>query len=804
MPLSGRRPTGPRRRGPGRAGRPARLRDRRRAATSGGPREVGRRARARAASGAWRPATACGSAAAGRLRDRRHRALARQRRLSRSPRPRASTSRERTIARDSGSRRSPNLALLWLDDPARADVTLAQARAVVVRPGQAALRHPRRASQVLIDQAAGIVIALLVAFALVALVAAGTMLARRRARGGPAARCRRSASSARSGFTPARVVARPGAPRRRSSRARGRPRRARGSARSPSRARRGRCWPRSTSSRRAGALLAAAGARLARGRRARRRAAATWPAWRAARRPPARAAARRRAARRAAAPGAGGRRAAGLLAGARRAGWSPARGAARGAWPARGRRDDRASAPAVVLLMLALASLLVRLRDDPGDASASATQLTVHAGAGPAARDRGDPRRRRRRRSATRSTPPTRSGSASRCGSSPTRGDHTRFEAPPLADGPADRGPTARRRSGTGSPTRSGCGRARTLAVAAPERRGAALAGRRHRPRARARRPPRLGARGHAARRRAPGSQPGVVVRLEPGADRAAVDRGAARRSARAPRRGRRRDAPATPAFLGVARRRCCAAVALAVGLVCLYALVQALAMTARERRGAVAAAARAAAAGARDGRAGARRRRGRGRASRPRSPASLLESARARPARGAARRRLRRAPARARRPQARRGRALGLLASSPRSPPRSSPAACCASRSSPGCGRSDRARRSRSPCSAAVVARRLRRRRASGAAGARPAARRCARTLADPDGDGALERGAGRAARRPQRPRRGGRPGRVIATLRRRSPTPTCATRSRPPRVAVPRPARRAVRARPSARRRR
>ena len=71
---------------------------------------------------------------------------------------------------------SVNLALLWLADPARADITLAQARATTF--GIGGLSFVTRAGiEVLLGQAAGIVISLLVAFSLVALVAAGTMLA---------------------------------------------------------------------------------------------------------------------------------------------------------------------------------------------------------------------------------------------------------------------------------------------------------------------------------------------------------------------------------------------------------------------------------------------------------------------------------------------------------------------------------------------------------------------------------------------------------------------------------------------------
>jgi ABC-type lipoprotein release transport system permease subunit len=69
-----------------------------------------------------------------------------------------------------------NYVLLWLVSPRLADVTLAQARSAAF--GVQALRFTTREGlRVLIGQAAGIVIALLVAFCLIALVVAGTMLA---------------------------------------------------------------------------------------------------------------------------------------------------------------------------------------------------------------------------------------------------------------------------------------------------------------------------------------------------------------------------------------------------------------------------------------------------------------------------------------------------------------------------------------------------------------------------------------------------------------------------------------------------
>ena len=98
------------------------------------------------------------------------------------------------------------MALLWLADRGRADVTLTQARATSF--GIGGLTFVTRAGiEVLLGQAAGIVIALLVAFSLVALVAAGTMLA-----AGAQAEVQRSLPGIgvqrALGFTPGRIAAR--------------------------------------------------------------------------------------------------------------------------------------------------------------------------------------------------------------------------------------------------------------------------------------------------------------------------------------------------------------------------------------------------------------------------------------------------------------------------------------------------------------------------------------------------------------------------------------------------------------------
>ncbi len=70
----------------------------------------------------------------------------------------------------------PDIALLWLNDPARADITLAQARVTSFGLGSLSF-VTRDGVRVLLSEAAGIVISLLVAFSLVALLGAGTMLA---------------------------------------------------------------------------------------------------------------------------------------------------------------------------------------------------------------------------------------------------------------------------------------------------------------------------------------------------------------------------------------------------------------------------------------------------------------------------------------------------------------------------------------------------------------------------------------------------------------------------------------------------
>ena len=80
------------------------------------------------------------------------------------------------IERESQQRLPVSQALIWAADPARVDVLLQQARATSTQV-QGVRFITRSGVRVLIDSAAGIVIALLVAFSLVALGAAATMLA---------------------------------------------------------------------------------------------------------------------------------------------------------------------------------------------------------------------------------------------------------------------------------------------------------------------------------------------------------------------------------------------------------------------------------------------------------------------------------------------------------------------------------------------------------------------------------------------------------------------------------------------------
>ena len=79
------------------------------------------------------------------------------------------------VASQGGLRRGVNMALLWTHDPSRVGITLQQARATSF--GVRDLRFiTHDGVRVLLDQAAGIVLALLIAFSVVVLGAAGVML----------------------------------------------------------------------------------------------------------------------------------------------------------------------------------------------------------------------------------------------------------------------------------------------------------------------------------------------------------------------------------------------------------------------------------------------------------------------------------------------------------------------------------------------------------------------------------------------------------------------------------------------------
>ena len=460
----------------------------------------------------------------------------------------------------------PDIALLWLHDPARADITLAQARVTSFGIGSLSF-VTREGVRVLLSEAAGIVISLLVAFSLVALLAAGTMLAA----GAHADVQRRLAGigvQRTLGFSPAAIAAR----HAREAALVALPAAATGIAvgalavAGPSAALLGALNEQAPGAALALPLLAGLAAVVTLVT-----AAATWPAWRAARRAPAAILRGGDLAR----PRGGGTGRGGLLALGARFSLAP-----RGRWLAS--VLTIAVSAGVVILMLALASLLVRLRDDPGTVG-KRYQLTAQL----------DPSRLPEVRaiSGVRDAAPRYQLSAAdsfRLGQ-PVRligypGDHTRFEAPPLASG---------RRLRAGNEAEVGLGLAEalglrtgsTLAVQAPgggeirlrvtgivralENRGRV---------AYVRDAPLLAA--------DPGLTPTLAIRLTAGADRATVAAGLAALGAPAARVGGATTSNAQ--FLGILAS-VLRGVGLAIGLVCLYALVQALAITARERRGAVA-----------------------------------------------------------------------------------------------------------------------------------------------------------------------------------------------------------------------
>jgi ABC-type antimicrobial peptide transport system permease subunit len=476
-------------------------------------------------------------------------------------------SRSGLVRRFGGGDPSVNVALLWARDESRTDVLLSQARSSAV--GLSSLRFTTRAGvRALVEQGAGLVVALLVAFALVAAGLAGVLLAAgghsdvqrrlpvigvRRALGAPP-----SAVVALHAIEGALIAA-----------------------------------PAGGAGIVLGSLLAggpvsevlAALNELAPGAGARVAlllvlwgavvglvaAAAAWPAWRATRDSPAWLMRRgdvRRPQRRA---GAGG--GLGLL-GVRLITAHWARFAALVA--------VLGAAAAVVLLLLALASLLTTLRDDPATLG-KRYQVTTELDASRAADVEAIPGvRNAAPRYEVDAVSATALGSPLRLIAYP--GDHTRFEAPALADGRRVRAP-GEAEVGVGLADAVGLRVGSTLAVqpeAARELRFRVVGivrALQDEGRVAYVRPERLAA-------ALPFLDGPLAVRLEPGADREAIRRDLAALGAepRTVSGATGDDRGLLDVLAGLLRL-----VALTVGLVCLTSLVQALALTAAERRGAVA-----------------------------------------------------------------------------------------------------------------------------------------------------------------------------------------------------------------------
>ena len=464
-----------------------------------------------------------------------------------------------------------NKALIWANDPTAVDVLLQQARATST--GISNVRFLTRSGvRVLLDSAAGIVIALLVAFSLVALAAAGVMLAagasadvQRRLQTIGVQRAigvSRLAVAAEYGLAAALVgLLAGGAGLAAGALAAGGPS--------------ARLLEALNEQPPGAALLPVLGLAVVAiavlvG------IAAAWPAWRATARPTV-----------------------ALLRGAELGPTRPRRlNVAAGGFAALGARlalarRGRAAATlvvltvsgAVILLMLGLASLVAALRDDPGSVG-KRYQLTARLDpsavpdvrAIPGVADAGA-------RWVVR-------GADSFALGEPVKllafdGDHTRFEDPPLAAGRRVRG-DGEAEIGVGLAQALGIGRGATLAVQLPTTgfAGGARGEARFRVVGTVRALDEDGRVAYVRPRRVLAADPGaaaeIVVRLKPGADRAAVG-------------ARLRDLGSVPAAVGGATTRnadflgvlatLLRVVAAIDALVCLYALGQSLALTARERR---------------------------------------------------------------------------------------------------------------------------------------------------------------------------------------------------------------------------
>jgi hypothetical protein len=465
------------------------------------------------------------------------------------------------IEREAQVRLPVDQALIWAADPSRVDVLLQQARATSTQV-QGVRFITRSGVRVLIDSAAGIVIALLVAFSLVALGAAATMLAATTAadvqRRLPAIGVQRTV-----GFSRGRIAAEY-------------------------------AWRAARTGAPAGAVGVAVGSLAVRGPAgdllealneqppgwallgplaaaliaivAVVAAAAAWPAWRATARPTV---ALLRGAE---------------VAGARRLrlGGSFAALGARLALARRGRAAATvavlAISSAVVLLMLGLASLVAALRDDPGSVG-KRYDLSARLPADRVADVRAIPG------VADAAPRYVVQGADSFALGEPVKlvafpGDHTRFEDPPLDAGRRLRG-DREAEIGVGLAQALGIGVGSTLAVQLPsggEARFAVVGTVRA-----------LDDNGRVAYVRPhrvlaadPGVGPQIVVRLDHGADRAAVTRRLAQLGAEPTAVGGA--TTRNGAFLGTLAALL-RAVAIVDALVCLYALVQALGLVARERR---------------------------------------------------------------------------------------------------------------------------------------------------------------------------------------------------------------------------